>query len=107
MDMRTTLPKWLTNEELEERGGSYTGTVENVAMRQVRNKFTAEDVDEPVITFTDGYKLVPNIGMRRDLMATFGHETDEWCDREITVRLRAVVSKRTGEVRWVKVVADA
>ena len=105
--MRTTLPKWLTNEELEERGGSYTGTVENVALRQVRNKFTAEDVDEPVITFTDGYKLVPNIGMRRDLMAKFGHETGEWCDREITVRLRAVVSKRTGEVRWVKVVADA
>ena len=38
MDMRTTLPKWLTNEELEERGGSYTGTVENVAMRQVRKQ---------------------------------------------------------------------
>ena len=105
--MRTTLPKWLTNDAIDARGGSYTGTVENVAMRQVRNKFTAEDVDEPVITFADGYTLVPNIGMRRVLMAAFGDETDEWCDQKITVRLREVVSKRSGEVRLVKVVADA
>ena len=102
MDMRETLPRWLTNEALEERGGSYRGTVVSVAMRQVRNKFTTEDVDEPVITFMDGYKLIPNVGMRRHLMAALGHETDEWCGREITVRLREVVSKSTGERRWVK-----
>ena len=105
--MRTTLPKWLTNEVLKALGGTYSGTVANIVMRQVRNKFTTEDIDEPVITFTDGYKLIPNIGIRRDLMAAFGHETDDWCGREITVRLREVVSRRTGEVRWVKVVADA
>ena len=66
----------------------YTGTVENVAMRQVRNPYTPEVVDEPVVTFADGYKLVPNIGMRRDLMAAFGHETDDWRGREITVKLQ-------------------
>lgn len=97
----------MTNEVLKALGGTYSGTVANIVMRQVRNKFTTEDIDEPVITFTDGYKLIPNIGIRRDLMAAFGHETDDWCGREITVRLREVVSRRTGEVRWVKVVADA
>ena len=73
-------------------------------MRQVRNPFTAEVVDEPVIVFADGLRLVPNISMRRDLMAAFGDETDNWLGREITVRLQEVVSKRTGEVRWVKVI---
>ena len=102
--MRTTLPQWLKNEVLEALGGTYVGVVESVAMRQMQNPYTTETVDEPVVTFTDGYKLVPNIGMRRDLMAKFGHETDDWCGREITVRLQEVVSKRTGEVRWVKVV---
>ncbi len=104
MDMRTTIPAWLNNAVIEERGGSYFGTVESVTMRQVRNPYTTEVVDEPVITFTDGYRLIPNIGMRRDLMAMFGHETDDWCGREITVMLQEVVSKR-GEVRWVKVVS--
>ena len=103
--MRTTLPRWLKNDVLENRGGSYTGVVKTVAMRQVRNPYTTEVVDEPVISFSDDYKLVPNIGMRRDLMAMFGPETDVWCGQEITVRLQEVVSKRTGEVRWVKVVA--
>ncbi len=105
--MRATLPRWLKNDVLEERGGTYTGTVESVGMRQIRNPFTTEIVDEPVITFGDGYKLVPNVGMRRDLMDMFGHETDDWCGREITVSLSKVVSRRTGEVRWVKVVGDA
>ena len=103
--MRTTLPRWLKNDVLEERGGSYTGTFEDVALRQVRNPYTTEVVDEPVITFTDGYKLVPNIGMRRDLMAAFGHEADDWRGREITVKLQEVVSKSTGDVRRVKVVS--
>lgn len=102
--MRTTLPQWLKNEALKERGGTYTGTVESVALRQIRNPFTTEIVDEPVITFTDGYKLVPNIGMRRDLIAMFGHETNDWCGREITIMLKEVVSKRSGEVRRVKAV---
>ena len=79
--MRTTLPQWLKIDVLEKRGGSYTGTIESVAVRQMRNPFTTEAVDEPVVTFADGYKLVPNIGMRRDLMAKFGHETDDWCGR--------------------------
>ena len=105
MDMRTTLPRWLKNEVLEELGGTYTGTVESVAVRQIRNPFTTENVDEPVVTFADGYKLVPNIGMRRDLMAMFGHETDDWCGREITVRLQKVVLKE-GKVRWMKVVSQ-
>lgn len=104
MDMRTTLPRWLKNEVLEELGRSYTGTVENVAMRRIRNPFTTEVVDEPVITFVDGYKLVPNVGIRRDLKDMFGHETDDWYGREITVLLQEVVSKRTGEERRVKVV---
>ena len=103
--MRTTIPAWLNNEVIEECGGSYSGTVESVTMRQVRNPYTTEIVDEPVITFTDGHKLIPNIGMRRDLIAMFGHETDDWCSRVITVRLQEVVSKRTGEVRRVKVVS--
>ena len=104
MDMRTTLPRWLKNDDVKECGGTYTGTVDSVVVRQVRNKFTTETVDEPVITFADGYKLVPNVGMRRDLMDLFGHETDDWCGREITVKLREQVSRRTGEVRWEKVV---
>ena len=98
--MGTTIPAWLNNEVIEERGGSYSGTVESVSMRQVRNPYTTEVVNEPVITFTDCYKLIPNIGMRRDLIAMFGHETNDWCGRGITVALREVVSKRAGEVRW-------
>ncbi len=105
MDMRTTIPQWLKNQTLEERGGTYTNTIDTVAMRQVRNPFTTEIVDEPVIVFADGLRLVPNISMRRDLMAAFGDETDNWLGREITVRLRKVVSRRTGEVRKIKEVA--
>ena len=64
--MSKTLPRWLTNDVLQERGGSYTGIVNNLALKPVRNKFTTETVEEPVMTFTDGYKLIPNIAMLAD-----------------------------------------
>ena len=28
MDMRTTIPQWLKNQTLEERGGTYTNTID-------------------------------------------------------------------------------
>jgi hypothetical protein len=34
----------------------------------VNNHFKGEKQPEPVIVFTDGYRLVPNIAMRRLLM---------------------------------------
>ena len=102
--MSKTLPRWLTNTVVEGLGGEYVGVIESVAMMPVRNPYTTQTSDEPVITFEDGRKIVPNIGMRRRLIAAFGKETDAWFGRRITVRLQQVVTKSTGELRSVKTV---
>ena len=106
MDMRKTLPQQITNDELKRRGGSYTGIVRDVVVKNTWNKYTREKVEQPHITFTDGYTLVPNMGIRRALIAEFGYESDGWRGKEITVYLEKFTSKSSGEVRWEKCVVD-
>ena len=102
--MSQTLPKWLTVAALEAMGGEYVGEIASVRMMPVRNPYTRRTGDEPVITFDDAYKVVPNVGMRRGLIAAFGKETNVWLGRRITVRLQHFTTKNTGELRSVKVV---
>jgi hypothetical protein len=99
MDMGKTLPRQITNNELEQRGGSYTGIVRGVAMERKWNKFTREKEEQPVISFTDGYELIPNMGMRRDLIAELGCESDDWLGTQITVCQKwfTFIDKETGE----------
>ena len=98
VDMRKTLRRWLTVKVLNAHGGAYTGTVKNVAEEQIRNPFTMKMVDRPVITFTDGYRIVPNDGMKEALIDAFGYESDNWRGRQITIRLQP------GKVGMVKIV---
>ena len=106
MDMRKTLPRQITNDELKQGGGSYTGVVCDVGMEEKWNRFTREKREQPVMTFTDGYTLVPNMGIRRGLIAKFGSESDRWCGKQVTVRLQKFSSKSSGEVRFEKVLDD-
>ena len=99
MDIRRHLKRWLNDGELQEMGGSYEGTIADVVEEQVRNRFTTRREVQPVIVFYDGWRLIPNIGMRRALVEMFGPETNDWVDRRIRVfRRRMVQEKAGGEV---------
>ena len=98
--MRRHLKRWLDNSELLKTGGSYDGIIADVVEETVRNRYTAQRQIEPVIVFTDGWRLIPNIGMRRALVEMLGEETDDWVGVRIRVFLRRVVPKNgDGETR--------
>ena len=71
----------------------------------MRNRYTAKREKHPVIEFTDGRRIVPNIGMRRVLIESFGAETDAWVERKIRIFLRPMARRNaTGELRYEKAV---
>ena len=78
-------------------GGSYEGTIAAVVEEEVRNRFTTQREIQPVIVFTDGYRIVPNIGMRRALVGSFGAETDTWVDNRIRVFRRPMTRRNPGD----------
>ena len=88
VDMRRHLKRWLVNSDLQGMGGSYEGIIVDVIEEKVRNPFKAKHELNPVIVFLDGWRIVPNIGMRRDLVAHYGPETDTWTGRCIRIFLR-------------------
>ena len=88
MDMQRHLKRWLTISSLQGMGGSYEGIIVDVIEENVRNPFAKETQRQPVIEFSDGWRIVPNIGMRRDLVAHYGPETGTWAGRCIRIFLR-------------------
>jgi hypothetical protein len=74
-------------------GGSYEGTISAVFEEEMRNRFTTQRAMQPVILFTDGYRIVPNIGMRRTVVESYGAETDRWVDKRIQVFLRPMTCR--------------
>jgi hypothetical protein len=106
MDMTRHLRRWLNDGELVRMDGSYTGLIAGVTEERIRNRYTAVKQLEPVITFDDGWRLVPNIGMRRALIEMLGAETNNWIGHAIRV-YRHRVQKNDGTTKWEKRVMRA
>jgi transcription initiation factor TFIIIB Brf1 subunit/transcription initiation factor TFIIB len=104
MDMTRHLHRWLNEKALREVfDDRYTGRVATVTEETIRNRYTFQKQLEPIITFEDGWRLVPNIGQRRALIEFFGAETENWIGESFTVFLARVERKspETGQVRSV------
>ncbi|MEO8520555.1 MAG: hypothetical protein ABI603_04275 [Acidobacteriota bacterium] len=101
MNIRDFMRTWLTNPELERRGGRYENLIASVGEETIRNRFTGTREAKPVITFSDGVKLILNVGMMRTLAAIFGDDTDTWVGHSIVVFQRRAerIDKKTGELR--------
>ena len=98
--MSRHIRKWLTDEVLRtEFDGAYVGTIADVTLERMNNRFKGAHVEEPTIRFADDLLLVPNQRMRRTLVALFGHETDTWRGQRIRIRRQAIefTDKKTGE----------
>ena len=107
MDMQRHLKRRLDNSVLQEMGGSYEGIVVDVVDQKMRNPFTLEHELNPVIVFSDGKRLVPNIGILDVLIAHYGPETDTWAGRRIRIFLRPMTRKNPdddGPLRYEKAV---
>jgi hypothetical protein len=63
---------------LREMGDTYEGRIATVTEETIRNRYTAQKQREPVITFEDGWRLLPNINQRRALIAFFGPNSEDW-----------------------------
>jgi hypothetical protein len=100
MDMRKFLKQLLNDRELARLGGRYEGVISAVHVEPMRNRFKNTTADEPVILFADGYRLVPNYGMRLLLIEHFGAESDDWIGRTVVVvrHLVDTTDRRTGEI---------
>ena len=109
MDMRRHVPTWINNKVLVCLGGEYECTIADAIEQEVRNPFTARRERQPVIVFDDGYRCIPNVGMRRSLMELFGPHTEKWIGRRIVISRRRVerINRETGETTesWQKVVS--
>lgn len=106
MDMTRFLKHLLNDRELARMGGRYEGRIVGVTVESMRNKFRFTTGEEPVIVFEDGWRLVPNYGMRLALIQTFGDESDGWIGRSIIVYRHKVekTNAQVGEIagRWVR-----
>ena len=91
--MRRHLKRSLNDADLRNMGGSYEGTISAVVEEEMRNRFTTQRTVQPVIVFTDGYRIVPNIGMQRTLVESYGAETDSWVDKRIRVFRRPMTRR--------------
>ena len=106
MDMRRHLRRWLTDVPLQKMGGVYEGVIANVVEEEVRNRFTTKREVQPVIEFDDGWRSVPNLSMRRDLVDGFGPDTDTWVGRRLRIVRRLMRNRTTAKAseRWEKAV---
>jgi hypothetical protein len=86
MDMTRHLRRWLNDKVLREMGDTYQGRIVSVTEEQIKNRFKKYEIQlEPVITFEDGWRLIPNITQRKGLIEMFGSETDDWIGCEVIV----------------------
>src|SRR5688572_9308891 len=84
--MSRHLRRWLNDKALNEHfDGAYEGRIAGVGEEIIRNRFTGQKQLEPVITFEDGWRLLPNISQRRALIELFGAETNDWIGCELVV----------------------
>lgn len=101
--MSKLVRRWLNDDRLRtEYGGRYTGTIADVALLPMRNKFRrGAESTEPTIHFADGELLVPNQRMRADLVAWLGAESDHWRGTRIVVYRQAIqyTDRDTGAVK--------
>lgn len=102
MDMTPYLQRSLTNDELKARDGCYEGRIARVVEQQVFNrwKYTKDEI-VPVISFSDGYQWIPNVGARRKLTEAWGADTDAWIGRRLRIYLKLVTrtEKTSGRAR--------
>lgn len=101
MDFNRHLPRWLTTARVEFLGGQYEGVIDAVTEEPIRNKHTGETRPEPVVTFRDGERMIPNIGQRRALCESLGTNTDRWIGVRLRIFLRIDehVDRATGECK--------
>lgn len=83
--MTRFLKKWLTEGVLRKMGDRYEGRIASVTEEVLRNRFTATKGPQPVIDFQDGYRVVPNITMRKALIEFWGPNSDDWIGRTLIV----------------------
>ena len=62
------------------------GTVADVVEEMTKNRYKGwrEELN-PMIVFSDGWRLVPNQGIRRTLIDALGPETDAWKGQQLRV----------------------
>jgi hypothetical protein len=105
MDMTRHLKKWLNDAELRRMGDRYEGVVASVTEEPIRNRFTAQKQVEPVISFEDGWRVIPNVGMRKALIEFYGANSDDLIGRRLIVfRHRVERKDANGDTveRWQK-----
>lgn len=101
MDMTRHLRRWLNDRALREHfDDSYEGRISDVTEEVIRNRFTGVKQLEPVVTFEDGWRLVPNISQRRALIEFFGPESENWKGRRLVVVRHSI--QRTNDAGIVK-----
>jgi len=109
--MSRHLRRWLNGTALRKMNDRYEGLIGEVLEERLRNRFTATKELQPVIVFDDGWRLVPNIGMRRALIEFFGPDSEDWIGNRVVVFQHRVeqVDPATGEARevWQKAVMRA
>jgi len=107
MDMSRHIKKWLNERVLREQFGEvFEDRIADVSEQVIRNRFTHTPQLEPVITFSSGWRLIPNLTQRRQLCEFWGTETNEWIGRRLSVYLvrKDRTDEATGVVRtsWEK-----
>lgn len=112
MRMSETLPtnNWLNVQAIVDMGGRFTDVISRVELSKMFSRHAqverlgkvtrGAEVVQPCIYFKTGYRLVPNLGMRRELINRLGDETDRWVGEELTVVIQRhqVTDERTGEI---------
>lgn len=91
--------QWFTASELD--GGEETLTITKVTREMVKSE-TGEE-ERPTVHFAESDKpLVLNKTNARKIAGRFGNETDEWIDKQVTLR-ESVTTYRGEEVLCVRV----
>lgn len=110
MDMTAFLHRQVTNEFLLAANRRYEGTVRDVVVDTVTNKWRYTTTDDgkvvpktevvPRIHFTDGFEWIPNTRARRTLAEAWGTDTDHWRGRRLAIELVTVerTEKGTGRI---------
>lgn len=101
MDMTKHLRRWLNLDSLRlEFDGRYEGRISDVIEEKLNNHFKGEKGLEPVLVFSDGWRLCPNLSQRRALIEFWGKDTNDWIGRELVVFLSLVEKRhpKTNEV---------
>jgi hypothetical protein len=105
--MSKHLPRWLNDAALSGMGGCFEGVIDDVLEERVRNFYKRDEQTgkplmekQPVIVFKGGWRIVPNIGMRRTLIEALGAETDRWIGQHLVIeRQQAPTGKWQKSVR--------